>query len=269
MLDLPVIEWPAATRPRVVLAGVFSLVAHDFDHVYRSHNHALHLHDYHGVIRAAGRDHALVPGTLTFSPAEEESSYDLPRPGSHWCIHFAPQPAAAGDVVWALPRVCSRLAKQADTVRRFEQIIRLTALSPTNAAAAIGAAVALQELLAWVALGDAGTSPANAPNDVIDTLTNYIDRNLARPLDARQLAKRAALSQNYLARVFRQRTGMTLPRYILTRRVALARLLLNTTDLPVKQVALRAGLPDAQHFNKQFRALSGVSPTAYRRSVVG
>jgi len=35
-------------------------------------------------------------------------------------------------------------------------------------------------------------------------------------------------------------------------------------DLPIKAVAIQVGLADPQHFNKQFRRVVGVSPTAYR-----
>ena len=36
------------------------------------------------------------------------------------------------------------------------------------------------------------------------------------------------------------------------------------TNLPVKQVGVRVGMPDPQHFNKQFRHFTGQSPTSYR-----
>ena len=72
------------------------------------------------------------------------------------------------------------------------------------------------------------------------------------------------MSQNYLARHFRQRFGQTLPRFFLMCRMNEARRLLETTDLSVKAAAARVGMPDAQHFNKQYRRFIGMSPTATR-----
>jgi AraC-like DNA-binding protein len=38
-------------------------------------------------------------------------------------------------------------------------------------------------------------------------------------------------------------------------------------DLPMKRIAARVGMPDPQHFNKQFRLLTGLSPSAARLGV--
>ena len=72
------------------------------------------------------------------------------------------------------------------------------------------------------------------------------------------------MTQNYLARMFRKRFGMTIPRYLLNRRIDYARHLLTTTNIPIHRVAARVGLPDPQHFNKQFRKLVGTSPSHAR-----
>jgi len=49
--------------------------------------------------------------------------------------------------------------------------------------------------------------------------------------------------------------------------VALARELLEATELSIKEVAVRVGISDAQYFNKQFRRFSGESPSRYRDRV--
>jgi AraC-like DNA-binding protein len=156
-----------------------------------------------------------------------------------------------------------------EAARRFAEVARLHALRPAGeadaAVVAAGVSIATQGLLAWVGLLDRAVVAHRPPREAtVAELIDYIDRNLHRPLSAAALAARAGLSQNYLARLFRRQTGLTIPRHVLIRRVAVARLLLATTDLPVKQVALRVGMPDPQHFNKQFRALAGASPSAYR-----
>ena len=72
------------------------------------------------------------------------------------------------------------------------------------------------------------------------------------------------LSQNYLARRFKARFGVTLQGYLRNCRMEYAGLLLATTDMPIGQVGACVGLPDPQHFNKQFRAVFGESPSAAR-----
>ena len=78
------------------------------------------------------------------------------------------------------------------------------------------------------------------------------------------LAKRFGVSQNYLARRFRARHGMTLQRYLLGRRIEFARHLLNSTELPVKVVAIEAGLGNPQYFHRQFVRAVGHSPSQER-----
>jgi AraC-like DNA-binding protein len=257
----------------VTLAGVFALQVRDFSYTYRSPIHALHLHDYDGTARLNGVDYPLKPGTITFSPAGEPSSYHLPRPGTHWCIHFRPIEGPSQGPALQMPMARSLGEHAIDAAKRFAEVARLHALQQANdadAAVTAGVSIAMAALLAWVGLLDKVTDGQHAPRHAtVNELIDHIDRNLHRPLSAAGLAERAGLSQNYLARLFRQRTGLTIPRHVLVRRIAVARVLLETTDLAIKQVALRVGMPDAQHFNKQFRAVAGVSPSAYRQAIGG
>jgi AraC-like DNA-binding protein len=263
---------PLHGRPVVSVAARLVLRARDFAPVHRSPTHAVHLHEYHATFRMGGRDYRVTPGTLTFSPAGLESSYDLPRPGMHWVIHYA-QPDHAGPArSAALPLVQHLGARQVAGAARFAHVMRLWNLlsraTPDEVPVIEAAAsTACQELLLWAAtLGMADEHGGAAACDAaLDELIEFVGRYLDRPLRVPLLAARAGLSQNYLARVFRRRTGSTLPAYILSRRITAARLLLSTTHLPIKQIAQRVGLPDLHHFNKQFRSATGVSPSAYRR----
>ena len=95
-------------------------------------------------------------------------------------------------------------------------------------------------------------------------LVEIVENRLREPLSVPDLAEEAGLSQNYLAQAFRQRYGLTMANFILRRRIELACYLLTASRATVTHIAHEAGLPDVQHFNKQFRRLVGVSPSAYR-----
>jgi AraC-like DNA-binding protein len=166
-----------------------------------------------------------------------------------------------------LPLVLRLGAQQGEAVKRFSHITRMRGLVGGDGEVIREAvSVALQELLLWAAMFewiDSGRAE-RAGDLMIERLHEYIDRNLGRKLSAEELAKEAGLSQNHLAKRFRERTGSTLPSYVLARRIGLARLLLRSTNLPIKQIAMRVGMPDPHHFNKQFRAVAGVSPSGFR-----
>ncbi len=261
-----VVRWPLDARPRIVTAGCFPLADRDFVVTYRGPTHALHLHDYHGTIDLDGCVLPLTPGMVTLSPANRPSRYDLPAPGRHWCIHF--EPASARRPHASIPRHLGLGAERGFVADRMSRIARLWSHGRPNPAAA--ARAVLQELLLQLAIWHEESAaddarPSNRHADrAVDALIDLVHQRLDQPLTVPDLAHEVQLSQNYLARQFKRRTGQTIPRFILQARIDRARLLLSTTDLPIKAVAIQVGLADPQHFNKQFRRVVGVSPTAYR-----
>jgi transcriptional regulator GlxA family with amidase domain len=129
------------------------------------------------------------------------------------------------------------------------------------------AAAALQELLLRVAIHSQKVSDVSVINRVIgivDHAAKLMRESLYRPFLVSKLAREVGLCQNYLARHFRTRFSMTIPRYLLTSRIDHARHLLLTTNIRIDEVAVRIGLPDPNHFNKQFRLMTGMSPSAFR-----
>ena len=99
----------------------------------------------------------------------------------------------------------------------------------------------------------------------LDEVRRQLDEHGREPLDVPALARRAGVSQNHLSRRFRARHGMTLQRYLLGRRIELARHLLAVTRLPLKAVAIEAGLGNPQYFHRQFRRATGHSPSEERK----
>ena len=89
---------------------------------------------------------------------------------------------------------------------------------------------------------------------------------LDRPLDLAVLAGHARMSVRSFTRRFRDETGLSPSQWLTGQRVELARMLLETTDLPVDAVARRAGFGTAVSLRQHLHAAVGVSPLAYRRT---
>jgi transcriptional regulator GlxA family with amidase domain len=157
-------------------------------------------------------------------------------------------------------------------VARLRQVATLHARSalpaPVGPAAAAAASAAMQEVLLQVALlqADADESSGRAVRSVhvIDRLLCLIQERLDQPLSVTELAAELGMSQNHLARCFRERCGCTIQRYLIERRIEHARLLLRTTTMPIREIGAQIGMPDPQHFNKQFRRSCGLSPSRCR-----
>ena len=262
------IDWPLSALPDIRTAGRFPLDDRQFDTTYIGNSHALHIHTYDATMQLGDRTLTLHPGDLTISPAGVESRYDLPTPGHHWCVHFLP---ATGSGEMASLPIHLPLGSLGEHAGQRIMAIAQTRAGGTDALASAAASAAMLELLLWVAMQagvakrSSGTALA-APRSLAaaERVAAILHERLEEPLNIPDLAAEVDLTQNYLARIFRLRYGMTMPRFLLTCRMDHAKHLLAHTAIPVGKVAARAGMPDVQHFNKQFRKLVGVSPSGYR-----
>ncbi|MFI7149221.1 GlxA family transcriptional regulator [Nonomuraea sp. NPDC050022] len=90
--------------------------------------------------------------------------------------------------------------------------------------------------------------------------------HLDRPLTLADLAGHAKISVRTLTRRFHAETGLSPLQWLLYRRVDRARELLETTELPMDQVAGKSGLGSADSLRKHLSNRAGLTPTAYRAS---
>jgi transcriptional regulator GlxA family with amidase domain len=93
--------------------------------------------------------------------------------------------------------------------------------------------------------------------------------NLHRPIAVADLARHAHMSVRTFSRRFRAEVGESPARWLVQRRVEVARRMLETTDLTVEQVAAAAGFGSTTLLRKHLHAAVGLSPATYRRRFAG
>lgn len=93
----------------------------------------------------------------------------------------------------------------------------------------------------------------------------FIDNNLHMPITVAGVANQVHLSASHLSSLFKQKTGMTIYNYIISKRLILARKLLVDTDKPVEIIAEECGYSDVSSFIRCFRERVGTTPGQYRR----
>jgi AraC-like DNA-binding protein len=83
-------------------------------------------------------------------------------------------------------------------------------------------------------------------------------------LSLRDVAGELGMTPGHLTTVVRRRTGRTVQEWIIERRMAEARTLLEQTNLPVAEVARRVGVSDPGYFSRLFSRIHGISPRKWR-----
>lgn len=94
---------------------------------------------------------------------------------------------------------------------------------------------------------------------------SHLERNYTEDLDLDTLAEVAGMSTRNLLLLFKEATGHPPIDYLIRLRVARACELLCTTGMRVTDIAAHVGFEDSNYFARQFRRVTGATPTAYRR----
>ena len=92
----------------------------------------------------------------------------------------------------------------------------------------------------------------------------HIDDRLCSTLRLAELAALARLSDDHFLRSFKTAVGQTPHQYVLARRIARSRELLERSNSPICEVAQATGFKGASHFSAAFKAQVGASPTDWR-----
>jgi AraC family transcriptional regulator len=99
------------------------------------------------------------------------------------------------------------------------------------------------------------------------TASTYIEEHLAEQVSLTTLAQLVRLSPYYFCRAFKQSFGVPPHRYHSARRIEHAKILLAKPASSVTDVGLTVGFSETSSFTAAFRKSTGLTPTAYRRSL--
>lgn len=189
--------------------------------------------------------------------------------GDH-CVAFHFQPETFEEVVASTPgletltfryaslpplKSTARLFADIDWARREPDSLSLEELA-FHAASRVAAIAA--------DVGYSTTTPRIQDRRRISEAIRRIDDNSSRRSNLETQAREAGMSRYHFLRTFKKIAGVTPHQYILRRRMHKAAIRLRETDLSVLAIALAEGFNDLSTFNRQFRRLMGLTPTAYR-----
>lgn len=97
---------------------------------------------------------------------------------------------------------------------------------------------------------------------------DYIEQNISEDIDFERAAQIACCSANHFQRMFSFMTGITLSEYIRRRKLTLAALELQNSDIKVIDLAVKYNYDSPDSFTRAFQKMHGITPSSAREAGV-
>ncbi|MBE5744308.1 MAG: helix-turn-helix domain-containing protein [Clostridiales bacterium] len=213
-----------------------------------------------------GKEYLGKQGDWFFIPANTEHSYANVKSKKfqkYW-LHFDIYPNAEIFDALNLP-YCVKVQKGSKAEKLFKSVLKsANSEKVTDKLAVKSATINLLSEYIKCANSD-GVGVSSRTNERIDSLLRFINENLKQPLTNNLLAEKYYAHPNHFIRAFKDKTGVTPAKYIKTKRLAAAKVLLESTDLTISEIAEKVGIIDDSHFSRDFKKYYNMSPAKYRQ----
>lgn len=213
-----------------------------------------------GTLVQGGREWQVSSGSLTLSPPGHAHELTVDGVLTFYFIQFVGEKEVAGvlrRLVEAQELRGPFRVDQATMAEAGRLKDKLDSASPDRVASG------LHSFRAW--LYDLADGRPEVQPDGIDRALVWLRQNLDRRLSLEDLASVAGLDRFGFSRKFKARIGLSPLAYVNRSKVEAAGFLLEGTDLPLVEVALRLGFCDEFHFGKVFKRWRGTTPGRWRR----
>lgn len=94
----------------------------------------------------------------------------------------------------------------------------------------------------------------------------FLNDNYDKPISFYEAARTFGMAPNYFPSCFKKAFGETPSVYLTKLRISKAKILLETTDKPINEVALLCGITKLSTFSEAFKKANGTYPSQYRKS---
>ncbi len=99
---------------------------------------------------------------------------------------------------------------------------------------------------------------------IIDKINQFIHSHYNKDISRNEIAEEFFLTPDYLAKLYKSKTGVTIKGYINEYRINKAKDLLNTSDINISEIAIAVGFDNLSYFSTIFKKAVGLSPSEYR-----
>ena len=100
---------------------------------------------------------------------------------------------------------------------------------------------------------------------LVAQIDSFIQEHYAEPIGRNEIGQEFHMVPEYLAKIYKKKTGKTLKDAINEYRVYRARLLLEQSDMRIIDIAMETGFDNASYFSTLFKKYTGHAPADYRK----
>ncbi|MCG8498900.1 MAG: AraC family transcriptional regulator, partial [Firmicutes bacterium] len=104
-------------------------------------------------------------------------------------------------------------------------------------------------------------------SDRITKIHQYLMKHYQEEIDLDKISSVINMAKGSLCRFFKSQMGITIFEYLNQIKVELACNLLRNLDLSILDVSYDSGFNNLSHFNKQFKKVTGQTPSEYRKQL--
>ncbi|MDG5814834.1 helix-turn-helix transcriptional regulator [Chitinispirillales bacterium ANBcel5] len=211
------------------------------------------------------------PGLLGIMDRGERHSY-LHQRGNFQCfqILFSLHPSNQAKCFWN-SEIEGKINLEGNEKAYFENLIFDLMLVLSKGKEMLGLATISRILEILVVLFKKGLLlieenqfPKNKAKSLVAMARNFMKSNYASMEHQQELERECAVDINYLNILFKKETGLTLYQYMISVRIEHAKHLLETTTIPIVDIAYKVGYPNCNSFTRVFKKHTGITPQNYR-----
>jgi AraC-like DNA-binding protein len=217
-------------------------------------------------VQTAANDLVVEPGRVVILPAA--ASGQLLTPGAAGAEVLVLAFQGGDEIVAGLEQQCGQPPWPMPVDSAITRQLTASHLIDT-AVATLGVADAARLVilaLAGIAHQAAASGPAAMPTALLRQVMRVVQHGDLTQLTTAGWAAQAGITREHLIRIFSRGMGMGPGEWLLRQRIAHARRLLKTTDLPVVDIAARCGWRKSDNFSRSFQRLTGLTPQIFRQS---
>ncbi|TVY01275.1 response regulator [Cohnella terricola] len=131
----------------------------------------------------------------------------------------------------------------------------------------------IEETKAWFVglcrhvLGVYGRIKLNGYARTVEKVKRYIDDNYAnKEIGLETIAANLAINPSHLSSVFKKEAGITISEYLIRKRMAQAKAMMDEGRGKLSEIADSVGFGDPYYFSKSFKKMFGISPSLYAKA---